>query len=207
MNRFIIIYICSLALAISSLAQAPTASPIATAPSATVALSPTSTPASKIEQSIRKKQKKHFGFTIGDHDSELDHGKSHDDIPQMVIPIVAIVFLTIFGAPVLIVGLILYFSFSRQRALHKTVRMMVEKGQPVPEALLASPPPAQRQRSDVRRGVILTMIGVGLMVFLAAANDWEGGAWTLGLIPFLIGAGYLLVWKLDTKKDNPPPLP
>jgi hypothetical protein len=138
--------------------------------------------------------------------NHLDSEKSHGDIPEFVIPIVAIVFLTIFGAPVLIVGLILYFSFSRQRALHRTVRMMVEKGQPVPEALL-NPPPAQRQRSDVRRGVILTMIGVGLMVFLAAANDWEGGAWTLGFIPFLIGVGYLLVWKLDTKKDNPPPVP
>lgn len=209
MNRFIIIYGSSLALAISSFAQAPTASPVASTPAATATISSTSTPASKIEQSIRKKQKKHFGFTIDGHDTDLDsvgHGKLNDDIPAMVIPIVGIVFLTIFGAPVLIVGLILYFSFSRQRALHRTVRMMVEKGQPVPEALL-NPPPAQRQRSDVRRGVILTMIGVGLMVFLAAANDWEGGSWTLGLIPFLIGAGYLLVWKLDTKKDNPPPLP
>jgi Domain of unknown function (DUF6249) len=209
MNRFIIIYGSSLALAISSFAQAPTASPVASTPAATATISSTSTPASKIEQSIRKKQKKHFGFTIDGHDTDLDsvgHGKSNDDIPAMVIPIVGIVFLTIFGAPVLIVGLILYFSFSRQRALHRTVRMMVEKGQPVPEALL-NPPPAQRQRSDVRRGVILTMIGVGLMVFLAAANDWEGGSWTLGLIPFLIGAGYLLVWKLDTKKDNPPPVP
>ena len=124
----------------------------------------------------------------------------------MVIPIVGIVFLTIFGAPVLIVALILYFSFSRQRALHRTVRMMVEKGQPVPEALL-NPPPAQRQRSDVRRGVVLTMIGIGLTVFLGAASEWDGGAWTLGLIPFLIGLGYLLVWKLDAKKDNPPPVP
>jgi hypothetical protein len=206
MNRFIIIYVSSLALAISSFAQAPTASPVASTPAATATISSTSTPASKIEQSIRKKQKKHFGFTIDNHETDLDGGKSHDDIPAMVIPIVGIVFLTIFGAPVLIVGLILYFSFSRQRALHRTVRMMVEKGQPVPEALL-NPPPAQRQRSDVRRGVVLTMIGVGLMVFLAAANDWEGGAWTLGLIPFLIGVGYLLVWKLDTKKDNPPPVP
>jgi hypothetical protein len=207
MNRFIIIYVCSLALAAGSFAQTPSVSPIASPPAATVTISATSTPTSKIEQSIRKKQKKHFGFTIDDHDTDLDsldHGK---DIPAMVIPIVGIVFLTIFGAPVLIVGLILYFSFSRQRALHKTVRMMVEKGQPVPEALLAPPPPAQRQRSDLRRGVILTMIGVGLMVFLAGANDWEGGSWTLGLIPFLIGAGYLLVWKLDTKKDNPPPVP
>jgi hypothetical protein len=211
MNKFIIIYICSLFLATGSFAQTPTVSPIASAPAATAAISATSTPASKIEQSIRKKHKKHFGLTIGDHDKDLDAldrlGDKHSgDIPEFVIPIVAITLLTVFGAPVLIVGLILYFSFSRSRALHRTVRMMVEKGQPVPEALL-NPPPAQRQRSDVRRGVVLTMIGIGVTVFLGAASEWEGGAWTLGLIPFLIGVGYLLVWKLDTKKDNPPPLP
>ena len=208
MNRFILLSIFSLALAISSFAQAPTASPLTSTPAATTAISPTSTPQSKIEQSVRKKQKKHFGFTIDDHDTDLDrldHGKS-GDIPEFVLPIVAITLLTVFGAPVLIVGLILYFSFSRSRALHRTVRMMVEKGQPVPESLL-NPPPAQRQRSDVRRGVVLAMIGIGVMAFLGAASDWEGGAWTLGLIPFLIGVGYLLVWKLDTKKDNPPPVP
>jgi Flp pilus assembly protein TadB len=211
MNRFIIVYLCSLALALSSFAQAPTASPIANTPAATATISATSTPASKIEQSIRKKHKKHFGLTIDDHDKDLDaldrlgHEKS-GDLPEFVIPIVAITMLTVFGAPVLIVALIMYFSFSRSRALQKTVRMMVEKGQPVPEALL-NPPPAQRQRSDLRRGVVLAMIGIGLMVFFGAVNDWEGGSWTLGLIPFLIGAGYLLVWKLDTKKDNPPPVP
>ena len=209
MNKFAIIYVCSLVLATGSFAQTPTVSPIATTPAATAAISATSTPASKIEQSIRKKHKKHFGVTIGDKDlDELDRlGDKHSgDIPEFVIPIVAITMLTIFGAPVLIVGLIMYFSFSKSRNLNRTVRMMVEKGQPVPEALL-NPPPAQRQRSDVRRGVILTMIGVGLMVFFGAVNDWEGGSWTLGLIPFLIGVGYLLVWKLDTKKDNRPPLP
>jgi uncharacterized protein DUF6249 len=209
MNRFIITYICSLALAITAFAQTPTASPLASTPAATATISPTSTPTSKIEQSIRKKQKKHFGFTIGDHDTDLDrldHEKSPEDIPAIVVPIVAITLLTVFGAPVLIVGLIMYFSFSRSRAMHRTVRMMVEKGQPVPEALL-NPPPAQRQRSDLRRGVVLSMIGIGVMAFLGAASDWEGGAWTLGLIPFLIGVGYLLVWKLDTKKDNPPPVP
>ncbi len=211
MNKVIIISICSLSLAAGSFAQTPTSSPVESAPTATATISSTSTPTSKIEQAIRKKHKKHFGFTIDDHDKDLDAldrlGDKHSgDIPEFVIPIVAITMLTIFGAPVLIVGLIMYFSFSKSRNLNRTVRMMVEKGQPVPEALL-NPPPAQRQRSDVRRGVILTMIGVGLMVFFGAVNDWEGGSWTLGLIPFLIGVGYLLVWKLDTKKDNPPPLP
>jgi hypothetical protein len=211
MNKFIIIYICSLALAAGSFAQTPTSSPVESAPAATATISATATPASKIEQSIRKKHKKHFGFTINDQDKDLDSldrlgGGKSGDIPEFVIPIVAITLLTVFGAPVLIVGLIMYFSFSKSRNLNRTVRMMVEKGQPVPEALL-NPPPAQRQRSDLRRGVVLTMIGIGLMAFFGAVNDWEGGSWTLGLIPFLIGVGYLLVWKLDTKKDNPPPLP
>jgi uncharacterized protein DUF6249 len=211
MNRFIVIYLYSLALAISSFAQAPTASPISSAPATatpTASVSPSDL-AGKIHQKLQKKFRGKHGVIIGgDHDeADLDFGKSHEDIPAMVIPLVGIVFLTIFGAPVLIVALILYFSFSKSRALHKTVRMMVEKGQPVPEALLAPPPPAQRQRSDLRRGVVLTMIGIGVIAFLGAASEWEGGAWTLGLIPLLIGVGYLLVWKLDTKKDNPPSVP
>jgi hypothetical protein len=59
----------------------------------------------------------------------------------------------------------------------------------------------------MRRGVVLVMVGVGLMLFFAAVNDWEGGSWAIGVIPFVIGLGYLLVWKLEGKKDNPPPLP
>src|SRR5205814_4383971 len=124
---------------------------------------------SDLEKAIKHKTKRHFGFTIDGNDKDIDRIIEHgtDDVPAMVVPIVAITLLTVFGAPVLIVGLIMYFSFSKSRAMQKTVRMMVEKGQPVPEALL-NPPPAQRQRSDLRRGVILTMIGLGLMVFLGA---------------------------------------
>ena len=63
----------------------------------------------------------------------------------------------------------------------------------------------------MRRGVILSMVGLGLMVWLGAVNDWEGGSWSLGVIPFVIGLGYLLVWKLEggakPSTDNPPSLP
>ena len=105
---------------------------------------------SKVEKKIRK----HLNFTIdGD-----DHHTANDDVPWIAIPIVLIVFLCIFGLPVAIVGLIMYFSFSKSRAHAQTVRMMVEKGQPVPEALL-NPPPVVRQRSDLRRGVVLLMVG------------------------------------------------
>ncbi len=205
MKKSFIVCICWLTLTIGLFAQAPTA-PTTSAPAATATVSPTSTPESEIERSVRKKQKKHFNFTIGDHETSADHEKSNEDIPAMVIPLVGIVFLTIFGAPILIVAVIMYFGFSKNRMMHRTIRLMVEKGQPVPPALLAPPAPAQPQRSDMRRGVVLAMIGLGLMIFLAAMNDWEGGAWSIGLIPFLIGAGYLLVWKLEGKKDNAPPV-
>jgi len=206
MKISLIVWICSMALTAGSFAQAPTASPSMSATAATATVSPAATPESEIEQSIRKKQKRHFNFTIGNHETDADHGQSRGDIPEKVVPIILITMLAVFGMPVLIVAVIMYFSFSRTRSLQRTVRLMVEKGQPVPEALL-NPPPAQRQRSDMRRGVVLVMVGLGLMIFLAAVNDWEGGAWSIGLIPFLIGAGYLLVWKLEGKKDSAPPVP
>jgi hypothetical protein len=178
-----------------------TVSPAATlAPATTVSPARNAT-SDDLQSRIEKKVRKHLNVST-DNDA-FEHGS---DVPWIAIPIVTIVFLTIFGTPILIVAVILYFSFSKTRALHRTVRLMVEKGQPVPEALL-NPPPAQRQRSDMRRGVVLTMVGLGLILFLGAVNDWEGGAWSIGLIPFLIGAGYLLVWKLEGKKDNVPPVP
>jgi hypothetical protein len=170
-------------------------------------VSPSPANESDLEKSIKHKTKKHFHITVGDHDEDaidrvIDHGDG--DVPGIAIPIIAIIFMSVFGAPVLIVAVILYFSMSRTRSLHKTVRMMVEKGQEVPAALLAPPPQAMRQRSDMRRGVVLMMVGIGLMVFFGACSEWEGGAWALGIIPFLIGAGYLLVWKFDDKKEIPP---
>jgi hypothetical protein len=181
------------------------ASSVAPDPSATVAptVAPSASPDTEedFDKAIERKIRKHFKV---DFDGDHSGNHSEDDVPWIAIPIVLIVFLTIFGLPVAIVGLIMYFSFSKSRAMHKTVRMMVEKGQPVPEALL-NPPPVVRQRSDLRRGVTLLMIGAGLMVFFAAVNDWEGGAWSLGIIPFLIGLGYLLVWRLDVRKEEPSP--
>jgi hypothetical protein len=213
MKKLILLCICSTALAISVFAQAPTASPIASPPAVTPTVTPTASGsvspsdlADKIHQKLEKKFRGHHGITIdaGDQDEDADVRKMRDFI---AIPIVAIVFLSIFGAPVLIVIMIGMFTLLVSRMRQRTIRMMVEKGQPIPAELLAPATRAVRQRSDVRRGVVWTMVGVGLMVWLGAVNDWEGGAWSFGLIPFLIGLGYLMVWKLEGKKNVPPPPP
>ena len=204
--------ICSAVLAVTAMAQPAPPPPPAPAASAsgTVSASPARDLADKIHQRIEKKLKGHHGIVIdGDKDEDVDLKNVGDLGERLAIPIVGIVFMSIFGAPVLIVAVILYFGFSKSRMQHRTIRMLAEKGQPIPPALLAPPAPAVRQRSDMRRGVVLTMVGIGAIIFFGAVNDWEGGAWSLGLIPFLIGVGYLLVWKLEGKKDvsSPPPVP
>jgi len=231
MNKLILLLICSIALVGNYLfAQAPTetaiASPTAAAvTAATTATTATTTPtftataapsatassvssdlADKIHRKLEKKLGGKHGIVIetGDKDEDADLNEMRN---LVAIPIVAIVFMSIFGAPVLIVMVIGIFALIGNRMRQRTIRMMVEKGQPVPAELLAPEVRRVRRRSDVRRGVIWTMVGLGLMVWLAAVNDWEGGVWSFGLIPFLIGLGYLIVWKLEGKKDIPPPPP
>jgi hypothetical protein len=208
MKKLILLCICSMALAPSLFPQAPTASPIASPPAATpmATTAPVASPsdlADRIHEKLEKKFRGQHGIIV----EGGDHENSKDEIPAMVIPLVGIVFLTIFGAPVLIVLAIGMFALLLSRSRQRTIRMMVEKGQPVPAELLAPHTRAVRQRSDVRRGVIWAMVGLGLMIFFGAVNEWEEGVWSIGLIPFLIGLGYLLVWKLEGKKNVPPPPP
>ena len=223
MKTTILTCFCSIALVWTAFGQSsPTPAPSPSASGTAVAsasagasispaVSATPDDEDSIEKSVKRKTSRKFSITSPSgitvtrrhHDNE---DFNVEDGALMAIPIIGIIFSTLFGAPVLVVGAIMFFSYLKSRSLHRTVREMVEKGQPVPPALFA-PPAAIRARSDMRRGVVLVMVGIGVMIFFGAVNDWEGGAWALGIIPFLIGVGHLLVWKLEGPKDKAPPLP
>ena len=216
MKLMFVVCLSSIALGLSALGQTATPESPSTPQPAATAAAAAATPEDEnsIEKSVQKKLKHSFrkyGVTIDtDRDTPRPNrhrGDSDDDFGAFIaIPIVGIIFTTLFGAPVMVVAAIMFFSYLKSRSLHRTVRMMVEKGQEVPPALFA-PPPVVRARSDLRRGVVLLMLGLGLIVFFGAVNDWEGGAWSLGAIPFVIGLGYLLMWKLEARRDKTPPLP
>src|SRR5438094_6814761 len=104
MQRLLIVGICSIALAMGLSAQTPAPSPTPSAPataSVTASVSPSDL-ADRIQQKLAKKFRDQNGITIngGDHDEDVDLRKMREFV---AIPIVAIVFLSIFGAPVLIV--------------------------------------------------------------------------------------------------------
>ena len=123
----------------------------------------------------------------------------------MAIPIVGIVFTTLFGAPVLIVAVIMMSNYFKSTVTasdrsHDGGERSACSGSFVRTAASAASPFRSATRHRFSNGRLQEL------PFSLAADDWEGGSsWSLGVIPFLIGVGYLIVWKLEGKKDNPPP--
>src|SRR6184192_1114007 len=219
MKAFVLGSAATFALALAIYAQTPAAMPETPAPSPTLAatatpavsvspaLSATPSAANQFADKIKERTDrkfKHKGFAItvdGDDKHEADSG----DIPKDVMPVAAIAILAVFGFPVAIVAVIMFSSWAKARSLHRTVRMMVEKGQPVPPELLSSPaaaPITVRPWYDMRRGIVLVSVGVGVVMFFGISAGWDNGVWALGLIPGLIGLGYLLAWRLAYRDEK-----
>src|SRR6266853_6213 len=127
MKKSFLLCICSLALAGGLFAQVstetPIASPASTAataatsqaalPSTSASALPTATASSassdladKIHRKLEKKLGRKHGIIIDADNKDGDHVVAGDSMPAEVIPLVGIVFLSIFGAPVLIVVMI-----------------------------------------------------------------------------------------------------
>jgi hypothetical protein len=218
----------SFALAVAIYAQTPAptpetpaASPALTAtasPSATVSptISATASPANQFANQIKQRVErkfKHgkFALTIDDDGkakAEVESAdRDHGEIPLTVLPVAIIAILSVFGFPVAIVAVIMFSNWAKNRSLHKTVRMLVEKGQPIPPALLqtsaaVSAATGLRPWYDLRRGIVLMAVGVGIIMFFGISAGWDEGVWALGLIPGLIGVGYILAWRLAYREEK-----
>src|SRR5207237_8877315 len=126
-------------------------------------ISPPSCLAHSTDNSREKKVCSKYGSTIYTVD-KVDDADLRKMREFVATTIVAIVFLSIFGAPVLIVIMIGIFALMGSRMRQRTIRMMVEKGQPVPAELLAAEVWHVRRRSDGGRGVVCHWVCLGLMI-------------------------------------------
>ncbi|HWF17776.1 MAG TPA: DUF6249 domain-containing protein [Verrucomicrobiae bacterium] len=124
-------------------------------------------------------------------------GFSGPSATEATVAIVAI--LSPFACIVVVCGLIFESRRRRNELIHETLRTMIEKGVPIPPELISPPDRTRRRRekSDLRSGLVMLALGVGLMILLAPMHV---PVWPIGFIFVLMGGAFLLAWKLE-KKD------
>jgi hypothetical protein len=185
----------------------------------------------RVEDGNGKRKRVHIG--LGGTDREYDSFEQfvHEDrgLAFMVVGIVFIVFLT----PVLITGLLIWYKLRKNRMLNDTMVQLAEKGvaptADVLQALTAGRTTAaasamasrasvvdqvktlrtQAAWSDLRKGVILTAVGLSFIAYSVA--DDRSPNW-VGLVLLFLGIGYGFLWYFEDRQlaapvSAPPPPP
>ncbi len=116
--------------------------------------------------------------------------------PEIFIPLVVV------GGPVVIILILLRYRYLQTQARYKLLLQLADKNVTLPPDLLAGPVVAH---SDLRRALVLISGGLGLTaLFLAlplqlATGQNVSSLWGLGLLPLMIGLGYLATWWLNRR--------
>lgn len=114
------------------------------------------------------------------------------------------------GMLIPIVAIVGYYlnKASKDRLRHETIRELVRAGQPIPPELLSGDDtPVEKAPGSSSRnlasGVTNLAVGVGLMGMfgLMKPDSW---LWGIGLIPFCLGLGFLLLWRVERGAAKPP---
>ncbi len=115
------------------------------------------------------------------------------------------------------VWLVTHYRSQDRARLHETVRLMVEKGQPVSSEMLASlnskpsrynDPQSTGSSADIRRGVImigvaLAMVGLGFALYYVSGGDATGPLVGSAAFPGFIGLGFVVIGLLNRSKPKP----
>ena len=126
---------------------------------------------------------------------------SFGGLSSVIVPIFAILFT--FGSPVLVIALLLLFSYRKRKQRDALVEKFINAGKDVPPEVLASFSDNAVSGNNLQRGLILSGIGSGLFLFLGMLVGW--GVASVALIPLCIGIARLLIWKLSEQQAETEP--
>ncbi|HEY2659672.1 MAG TPA: DUF6249 domain-containing protein [Caulobacteraceae bacterium] len=131
-----------------------------------------------------------------------------DGLAEILVPLggIAMVVALIVGP----IWIITYFRNRERQRLHETLRVMVEQGQTVSADLLETLNSRRKPRSaadDLRRGVLLVAIGLGLAgigLALGLTGDGDAVGFLCGLAAFLafIGLGFVVLGIVSRDKPK-----
>jgi hypothetical protein len=129
-----------------------------------------------------------------------------ENLTGLVTPIV---FFALIGAVILVP---IYLRYQDRQRMHETLRIALEKGQPMPPELITALQSGVALRrpttpeNDLRRALILIAVGLGfcglgygLWYGLMSVNDIAayvtgGSVAGFGAIPGLVGVAHLVLW-------------
>ena len=146
-------------------------------------------------------------------DIKINHGRINihnpgkEKLEGIVIPVAFFLFLL-----AVILGAKGISSHTEQKRL-ELLKIMVEKGQPVPEAVVNSilTPQASPESGDnrqtykrYRNAYGFTIAGVALMFYAMLSHSYEGGAMITGLVFLCLGAGGMAGLYLPKQRSNGP---
>jgi len=124
--------------------------------------------------------------------------------PEIIVPIGA------FAMIVCIVCLPFYFKSRERREMQRTLRVAIEKGQPVPpeviEAMSRSVKTPPTRLRDLRTGVIWLAVGIGIAGatyfgdFIHGSGDFDG--FGFACIPVVIGVAFIVLSFFNPNKEE-----
>jgi hypothetical protein len=114
---------------------------------------------------------------------------------ELLIPI------SMFLAIVLVVWIVVAFRFKTQQNIQATYRAAIERGQELTPELLDRLGESRPKNRDLRRGIVLVGLGLGLAVFGLALGEEDAvrPLIAVGALPLLVGVAYLGLWKFTAK--------
>ena len=133
----------------------------------------------------------------------MDFGTTLKHLAPFAVPLMALLIPIV---AIIMRGLV---RIKRNQYLHETIRLMTEKGLPIPPELISAvvgdpqqQPKTWSPTAQLRSGIINIAIGLGLMLLFQEMHPEENWLWAIGMIPFMIGVGFLLIWWIESRKKS-----
>ena len=114
--------------------------------------------------------------------------------------IAALGIIMVFGLPIFIVALVLYFGYKNKQAKYKLASEALAAGKEIPENLFKANP--KKENNDtLTKGIKNVFLGIGIGVFLWVLTSEEGIA-AIGFLIFCIGLGQVVTAYVTRPKET-----
>ena len=116
------------------------------------------------------------------------------------IHIAALGIIMVFGLPIFIVALVLYFGYKNKQAKYKLASEALAAGKEIPENLFKANP--KKENNDtLTKGIMNVFLGTGLVVFIWVLTGEESLA-AIGFLMFCIGLGQVVTAYATRPKET-----